>query len=217
MVPLALILVLQAAFTGNSVAWADELPGSGMPPIGEWLIAKDGSVAHWLGQRLAGKMLLEPINVIVRDRFSQSSSDAIRKLMGECKKSGYEEEIGHSSGYRGSIDGKIYPQIPDNRKMAFSDKEFFQVNNHGRLFGPARWNDEYVFTGAFSRESFKLFNRIHHTYLSFNAARDDFCRKLESGGKYKRIGNFSLNNVADSNEATTGDHDGFAAVLEAQG
>lgn len=186
-----------------------------LPAIGDWLIDKNCQPAHWLGKKYKGKKLIEPINIIVLDKYSKTSKDAIEKLVSECKKIGYEEEHGHSYGYWGIIENVFYPQIPNKKKMAFSNRSFFHANNHGRIIGPGYFNEEYVFIGAFSRESFKLLRIIHHGFISFNIAREDFCNKMNSSNGYKIIGAYELKNVLSDNEFTTADHDGKLTVLEA--
>jgi hypothetical protein len=186
-----------------------------LPAIGDWLIDKKCQPAHWLGKKYTGKKLIEPINIIILDKYSKTSKAAIEKLVSECKKIGYENKHGHSSGYWGSIDNVLYPQIPNDKKMAFSNKSYWHANNHGRLIGPKYFNKEYVFIGAFSRESFKLFRIVHHGFISFNVARDDFCIKMNKSNVYKIIGAYELKNVLSDNEFTTADHDGKLTVLEA--
>ena len=39
----------------------------GLPAIGRWMIARDGTIAHWLGEIVDGKRLHEPVNVILID------------------------------------------------------------------------------------------------------------------------------------------------------
>jgi hypothetical protein len=40
------------------------------------MLDRNGTVAHWLGQMLAGKRLFEPINVILFDTAAASADDA---------------------------------------------------------------------------------------------------------------------------------------------
>jgi len=186
-----------------------------LPPIGKWMITQKGKPADWLGEQYRGKKLFEPINVIIVDGYSENGGVAIEKLITECKRIGYEEEEGHSSGYYGSIDNFLYEQIPDKKRIAFSDGEFYRSNNHGRIMGPAFFNGEYVFIGSFSRESFKITDKIHHVFVSFRIARDNFCSKLNNGPIYKIIGTYNLGNTINDVDSTTADHDGRAIVLKA--
>jgi hypothetical protein len=186
-----------------------------LPAIGDWLMDKRCQPAHWLGRKYKGKKLIEPINIIILDKYSKTSKAAIEKLVSECKKIGYEYRHGHSSGYWGSIDNVLYPQIPNDKKMAFSNRIYLLVNNHGRIVGPRYFNKEYVFIGAFSRESFTLFHIIPHGFVSFNIARNDFCNKMNKSNGYKIIGAYELKNVLKDAEFTTADHDGKLTVLEA--
>ena len=191
------------------------ISGFTIPEIGKWMMTEKGEPAHWLGRMYYGKKLIEPINVIIIDEYSNSKEEAIKKLMNECKRNGYEEEYGHSAGYCGIIDKISYPQIPNNKRMAFSDKDFIQSNNHGRIMGPGYYDNKYIFIGAFSREYFKVFMKIHHSFASFQVARDDFCRKMDKGNVYTIFGMYYLENLMNDEERTTADHDGSAVVLVA--
>ena len=81
--------------------------------------------------------------------------------------------------------------------------------------GPEYYEDKYIFVGAFSRESFRLFSKTLHVYKSFTIARNDFCEKLGRGHIYKIIGEYNLENSENNNLITTGDHDGEAILLYA--
>lgn len=52
----------------DAAAASDVVAPPGLPTIGKWMIAADGSVAHWLGELLDGKRLREPINIVIVDR-----------------------------------------------------------------------------------------------------------------------------------------------------
>ena len=97
-----------------------------IPTISEWLIYKNNTYADWLGIKYHNKYLREPINVIIIDSYSDSASQAVKKLMRQCKSAGYEEEYGHSSGYKGIINNETYKQIPNNKHVAFANKDFFE-------------------------------------------------------------------------------------------
>jgi len=189
---------------------------SGLPEIGKWMLDRDGTVAHWLGETYEGKHLHEPINVILLDADATSADHARQRLLAAAAAAGYPIRFGHSAGYRGYIAGEIHAQLPAGRDDAFSNRVFELSNNHGRLFGPHRTNGGYVFIGAFSREAVHLLRWPGHRYASFNQARDDFARGLDRGTAFKSAGFVALENaiVGDPN-ATTGDHDGRAALLRA--
>jgi hypothetical protein len=209
-------LFLALLFSASSLK-AQELPPTvNLPEIGKWLLDKKGKPAHWLGLRYRGKTLLEPINVAIIDPFSATAAEATDKLLNECRRDGYEEESGHSAGYSADIDHARYQQIPAHKRIAFSTGEFFVTNNHGRIMGPARTAEGFVFVGAFSCEAFRTLNQVHHVFLSFNVARNDFCRKLDSGGHYAIAGNYNLNNVLNDAKVTTADHDGQVILLVAR-
>ena len=188
----------------------------GLPEIGKWMIDRDGSVAHWLGEIYDGKHLHEPINVILVDAGASSAEDARRRLVEAATAAGYPVRFGHSAGYRGYIAGELYAQLPAGRDDAFSNRVFELSNNHGRIFGPHRTGEGYVFIGAFSREAVDLLRWPGHRYASFNQARDDFARELEARTPFKSVGSVDLGNAIVGNaDVSTGDHDGRAVVLRA--
>jgi hypothetical protein len=187
-----------------------------LPEIGKWMIDRDGSVAHWLGEIYDGKRLHEPINVILVDAGAGSAADARRRLVDAATTAGYPVRFGHSTGYRGYIAGELYSQLPAGRDDAFSNRVFERSNNHGRIFGPHRTGEGYVFIGAFSREAVDLLRWPGHRYASFNEARDDFARELDAHTPFKSAGSVDLGNAIVGNiDVSTGDHDGRAVVLRA--
>lgn len=190
---------------------------SPLPSIGKWMQIKHGGFAHWLGQHYRNKELREPINIIIVDRYSPTRQDAIKALIMACRKAGYKEVSGHSSGYFSSIDDIIYPQIPSKTKTAFANHVWYKTNNHGRIFGPAQYGNSWVFTGAFSRESFALFNRVHHLFLSFADARNDFSQRLNDYSNYQLLGTVPMDNSINTDTSTTADHDGNAVLLVLKG
>jgi hypothetical protein len=189
----------------------------GLPAIGKWMIDRNGTIAHWLGEVVAGKRLHEPINVIFVDAGAASADDARARLVAAATAAGYPVRFGHSAGYRGLIGGVLYAQLPAGRDDAFSNRIFEETNNHGRAFGPHRLGDAFVFIAAFSRERVNLLEWPGHRYASFNQARDDLARDLDARTAFKASGHVPLDNaVADDPAITTGDHDGRAVVLRAE-
>lgn len=185
-----------------------------LPALGKWMFDRDGSIAHWLGQMVGGKKLHEPINVILIDVSSASPDQARVRLTRAAKMAGYPVRMGHSTGYRGFIDGDLYSQLPQGRDDAFSNRLFEETNNHGRIFGPYASGSGYVFIGAFSRESVDLIRDPPHRYASFNMARDDFARALAERAGFQHSGMAFLDNaISNDPQVTTGDHDGHAVVL----
>lgn len=184
-----------------------------LPPINGWLIQKSGDFANWRGVKFLGKTLREPINIIIIDPYSLSETEAIAKLLAECKKVGYEDELGHSSGYSGEIDSVKYAQIPYGKHMAFANHDFFKTNNHGRIMGAAEYQNSWIFIAAFSRERPTVLKGVNHLFVSFNLARNDFCDKMNTLSIYKVIGTHLLGNTIHTADATTADHDGYATVL----
>jgi hypothetical protein len=186
-----------------------------LPPINGWLLHGDSSYANWLGIKYFGKTLREPINVILVDRHSATPQAAVSKLVAECRKAGYGVELGHSSGYRGIINGTEYAQVPHKKHVAFANHDFFKTNNHGRIMGPAPWSGGFIFIGAFSEERPAFAGRLEHVFVSFSAARDDFAGKMNARTQYRVAGTYPLENVLATQAETTADHDGNAVVLVA--
>jgi hypothetical protein len=188
----------------------------GFPEIGKWMLAPDGGAAHWLGEVYEGKRLQEPINVILVVEGDGGAGDATRRVLDASAAAGYPVRFGHSAGYRGSVGGRLYGQLPRGRDDAFSNGPFEFSNNHGRIFGPHKLGEAFVFVAAFSREAVDPFRWPGHRFASFNAARDDFTQKLDRATPFKIGGFVSLDNaLVDDPAVTTGDHDGLAVLVRA--
>jgi hypothetical protein len=183
--------------------------------VGPWLLDRQGNPARWLGHPYRGRTLFEPINVLVVDPFARSAEEASRKILSASEAGGFGVSLGQSCGYQGLIGGRAFSQLPVQKDTAFSDGLPFSTNDHGRLLGPARSDQGWVFSGGFSRESFHFFSALHHQFVSFNQAREAYGRKLVATGLYRVAGYVTLGNLADDATSTTGDHDGRALVLEA--
>ena len=187
----------------------------GLPAIGRWMIARDGSIAHWLGEIVDGRHLHEPINVILIDEGATGADDARQGLVAAAAAAGFPIRIGHSTGYHGFIGGTLYGQLPQGRDDAFSNRIFEESNNHGRVFGPHRFDGGYLFIAAFSRERVNLLHWPAHRYESFNAAREALARGLDANSAFKAAGFVLLGNAVNDATVTTGDHDGRAVLLRA--
>jgi hypothetical protein len=187
----------------------------GLPAIGRWMIARDGTIAHWLGEVVDGKHLHEPINVILIDEGATSADHAKQRLVAAAAAAGFPVRMGHSTGYHGFIGGVLYGQLPHGRDDAFSNRVFEETNEHGRVFGPHRFDGGYLFIAAFSRERVNLLHWPAHRYESFNAARDGFARGLDEHTDFKASGFVPLGNAVNDAQVTTGDHDGRAVLLRA--
>ena len=184
------------------------------PAIGKWMINRYMRPAEWLGARIQGKALREPINVILVDAVAGSADEARARLLQACRAAGYRSREGHSGGYRGYLGGVLFHQLPATAWHAFSNEPFELHNNHGRIFGPFPIKGGWLFIGALSRERFDPRTKTEHIYVSFNQARDDLARKLEEAAGYAVAGYVELANaLADAPALSTGDHDGRAVVL----
>jgi hypothetical protein len=188
-----------------------------LPEMGKWMLSPDGAPAHWLGEIYQGKILREPINVIIVDEAANSAEDAKARFVQAATAAGYPIRFGHSTGYQAYLGGRLFPQIPTGWDDAFSNQFFELSNNHGRIFGPHQRPGSYVLIGAFSTESIAPFRWPGHRYDSFNKARDHFARRISRASVFQLIGSVDLENaiVADP-EVSTGDHDGTAALLWAK-
>jgi hypothetical protein len=192
----ALLVVLAASLSAPhaqqppppAIADAEIAAPPGLPAIGKWMVGPDGAIAHWLGQTYEGKHLHEPINVILVDAGATSADHARERFLPATAAAGYPVRFGHSTGYRGFIGDGRYAQLPQGRDDAFSNRLFEESNNHGRMFGPHRFGEAYVFIGAFSREQVDLLRWPGHKYASFNQARDDFARDLDARSVFKSAG-----------------------------
>ncbi len=187
-----------------------------LPQIGKWMFDARYEPAHWLGELHQGKHLREPINVLIVDGAARSAREARNRLVRNFAAAGYLIREGHSTGYRGYIDGVVYEQIPDGKEHAFSNEPFEAHNNHGRMLGPHPYRGAWLFIGAFSRERMDLLEKVKHCYVSFNQARDDLSQRLETKTDYKIKAFLNLDNaVIGDAVSTTGDHDGIAVLLAA--
>ena len=185
--------------------------------IGRWLLTGREVPANWLGQKFQGKMMREPINVILVDEVAATPDAAVQYLLESCEAIGYLSRPGHSSDYRGQIGNVIYSQLPQEENHAFSNAMYIFPNNHGRIFGPHFFAGRYYFAGALSRESINLFSEVRHVYASFEMAKQDFAARMQASGRYSVAGAVAMENVfLPSESMTTGDHDGTAVLLRRQ-
>ncbi len=184
---------------------------TGFPPMGKWMLNENFKPADWLGIKYKGKLIQEPINIIIIDSKSSTSDEAISNLLENCSIAGYNSHGGHSSEYTGYIAGSFYKKLPSGVGKAFSDSKFNLNNNHGRIFGPYYINNKYYFVGAFSREDYI---KKTHYYDSFIKARENFAQKMKDKANYHFEKRVNLDNkISDDPIFTTGDHDGQAVVL----
>ncbi|HQT95922.1 MAG TPA: hypothetical protein PK435_14925 [Thermoanaerobaculaceae bacterium] len=196
---------------------ADVVTVGAWPAIGKWMIDRHFRPAEWLGARVNGKALREPINVVLVDSVAALADEARARLLEACRAAGYQPREGHSGGYQGYLGGVLFHQLPATAGHAFSNEPFELHNNHGRIFGPFRIKDGWLFIGALSRERFNPLTRTEHVYVSFGQAREDFARELDTRTGYKMAGFVELaNSLTDDPALTTGDHDGMAVVLRAR-
>lgn len=214
-------MILFLTFVISTIA-AATVNGVQIPSIGKWMLQSSGETAHWVGLTYMGRTLDEPINVVIRVEAA-TANQALQTLIQAASKAGFTLNSGHSSGYFASIEGKAYAEVPDQQGVAFSDGSWLSANDHGRFFGPVLWKTDgkYYFVGALSREggasplSIIADGGESHAYLSFTQARTTFVKNMVATKKATIAGKVFLNNVKnDDGLETTGDHDGYAVVLD---
>ena len=182
-----------------------------LPTIDGFMIDKDDNTQYssWLGRKLAdGRLMREPINMIVIDPVARSDEEAAMRLVDTFSKAGFGPRPGHSSGYFGKMNGKLYGQQPATRDHAFSDYMWAFSNNHARFFGPYQSTSGRVWIGASSREK-----GVAHDYVSFSQSRHHMQTALVQHAGARHLGCLDLNNKLDLASEQTGDHDGYATVL----
>jgi hypothetical protein len=207
------------SFAARSAAGLPEEESSlpGLPPIGFWMLSRDKVPADWLGAPFEGKKLLEPLNIVIVDRYASSEAEAGARLLKSCAKAEFPQREGHSSGYCARLGSALFLQFPPGSDDAFSDAVFVLSNDHGRIFGPLAWNGAYYFAAAFSRESVDPVTKVKHRYASFDRARDAFARTMCERGGYEIAGYLELGNaILGNGTLSTGDHDGVAVLLSAR-
>jgi len=216
---IAIIFLAVLAFYASGAAYrpssSDLARPDELPVIGKWMIAPSNKPANWLGIKFEGKEMREPINIVIVDSISRTPGQAIARIFRYCAKAGYRDRRGHSSGYSGYIGGSLYAQIPRKRGHAFSNRPYEMGNDHGRIFGPYKSGSMFYFTGAFSREVLGRMGRgITHKYGSFRFARNEFADQVTRKTELQISSYVFLDNKISSGALTTGDHDGYAIVLQ---
>lgn len=184
--------------------------------IGKWMLQPNGQISNYGGLPYDGRMVLEPVNVIIVDPTSSSAAESACKLNTAMFWSGFPAQPIHSTGFRGTIDDVIYGQQPTGFLLGFSDNFFLFPNNHGRIFGPdpVETSTGYVWSGAFSTEEFVIYDFLpRHAYVSSNIARNALAMRLIASGQATYGGMVPLHNAYNTDSTTTGDHDGYAVVV----
>lgn len=175
-------------------------------------------ISDWLNQQYGGRQLLEPINVVIVDRTSTTAEESTQKLITTLGAAGFPIRVQHSTGYVGHIDGDYYDQTPDGKDQAFSNCFYVFPNDHARFFGPAPAplpdGTGFVWTAALSREQVGIYDwSFTHRYVSFQQARNTLRDNLLHNGATD-LGMISLENAVNSPTQFTGDHDGYAVVVQ---
>ena len=194
----------------------DDQAATGYGDIGKWMLERNGDIADYGGLPYDGKTVLEPVNVIFVDQTSRSALEATWRLSAAMRRAGFPPRFFHSTGFRGLIDDVRYRQRPGGLLLGYSDDFFLLPNNHGRIFGPdpVETSAGYVWSGAFSTEEFTFYQGLpRHGYVSSNEARDSLAADFVASGRGSLGGMVSLDNIYDTDDFTTGDHDGYAVVI----
>jgi len=185
--------------------------------IGKWMLESNGDISDYGGQPYTGRTLLEPVNVIIVDPTSTSKAEATQRLNAAMFWSGFPAQPVHSTGFQGTIDDVTYGQQPTGLLSGYSDNLFILPNDHGRIFGPdpVETSSGYVWSGAFSTEQLGIYNLLPtHTYVSSDMARAALAMRLILSGQATFVAMVPLDNAVNTATTTTGDHDGYAVVLQ---
>lgn len=215
--PSAAVPAVAAPLPGPATYRQADAPATvpGVGEVGRWMITGNLVPATWLGQKLGGRTLREPVNVLFVDRAARTAAEATARLLAAVTRAGYGPRGGHSGGYFGEVNGQLYPMLPRGQGEAFSDGPAWLPNNHGRVFGPVAVEGGFAFAGAFSLEGVRLLPRPAHVYRSFQASRENLADRLAARTVYRRAGYVEMGSRLDTPAETTGDHDGRAVLLVA--
>jgi hypothetical protein len=181
------------------------------PEFGKYLLDKNKNPSKWLNRKAGGKIIVEPINVLLADEISQTEEESKKLLINSLTSAGFKISWGHITPRYGIIENKVFKQLPDKIFHSFADKLFWKENNHGRFFGPHILEKVFYYIGAVSRET-----AVTHKYLSFLLARESFSSGLNDCTGFKMSGLFDAGNIINDGGEITGDHDGKAALLIAK-
>lgn len=195
----------------------DDMTPTAYGDIGDWMLQPNGQIADWIGHSYEGKTLLEGINVIIVDPAQVPLDMAVRRLNRAMVMAGFPAVIHHSGGYQGLINGVTFQQQPKGDQLAFSDAFFLLPNNHGRIMGPFPPADGngYIWIASLSREELGTYEgELTHVFVSFNEARDALAEGLVERAGATNLGPVFLDNAYDTDLYTTGDADGYAAVIQ---
>ena len=204
------------AIAPGAPATADEVH-TAYGDVGKWMLEPDGQISDYGGQPYQGKALLEAVNVIIVDPTSTTPTEASERLSAAMLWAGFPAQPIHSTGFQGSIDDVIYGQQPTGILQGYSNGLFVLPNDHGRIFGPdpVETSTGYVWSGAFSTETLGIYNFLPaHTYVSSDMARAALATQLIRSGQATFVGMVPLDNAYNTETTTTGDHDGYAVVLQ---
>lgn len=191
--------------------------------LGQWMINKDNRIADWIGtpQPVDGslKIVLEGINVVMVDTASGNATQSVRNLNAWMSRAGFGASAISSTGYKGAFGPSpgsvILGQQPTGASQAFRDSFFLFANSHGRAFGPYPNPNGpgFVWTAALSEENWTITNPLTHGHESFDTAREKLRNGMIAAGAGD-LGELFMDNVYNVGDYSTGDADGFAAVLE---
>jgi hypothetical protein len=221
-VPLPAAFTSAQAYASANPAIASEIPTpadeaqTAYGDIGKWMLQPNGQISNYGGQSYDGKTLLETVNVIIVDPTSTTPAEATCKLNAAMFWSGFPAQLIHSSGFSGNIDGATYGQQPGGILLGYSDNFFLFPDDHGRMFGPApvETSTGYVWSGSFSSETLGFSGLPGHIYVSSDLARTALAMRLIASGQATFVGMVPLDNAYNTATTTTGDHDGYAVVLQ---
>jgi hypothetical protein len=181
--------------------------------LGQWMINSKNQIADWVGIPQGGKTVLEGINVIVVDTASRTPAQSSANINVWMTRAGFGPSAVSSTGYQGIIGATQFSQQPTKPSAAFRDAYFLFANSHGRFFGPSPNPNGpgFIWTASLSEENLDLQN-FSHGYESFDSARTKLLNNMVAIGA-QNLGQVFMDNVYNVGDYTTGDADGFAAVI----
>jgi len=182
--------------------------GIEIPEFGKWLYDSNKKPSLWLNRKIEGKLICEPINIIIEDSVSKTPEKSKELLYTSLEKSGFKIRWGHITPRFAIIKGVFYKNLPEKYFYAFSDRIWIMKNSHGRFFGPSKQNNSLYYCGAVSMET-----GITHKYVSFAKARDKYSEMLDKNSEIKIKDFVAMDNLIDNESTITGDHDGKAVLM----
>ena len=129
---------------------------------------------------------------------------------------GFPAQPIHSTGFQGSIDDITYGQQPTILLSGYSDNLFLFPTITAAYSDLIRWKSTAGTCGVARSAPKNWFYQLlpAHTYVSSDIARTALAMRLILSGQATFVGMVPLDNAYNTGTTTTGDHDGYAVVLQ---